>query len=310
MFRQTFPCAVFVLSLSLLPPVSWGQFAGSRAGDDSGFKEVVNLPLLDREVVEGFIAIDGRAEVRVRPTEIRVVLAVTSEGETAPQCQTSIDETISKLRRSWSELGIPAENIVEDFIAILPLYEWELEKRGDSEIGVEKKAGFRMQTNVHLAVPNDASATKALTAAFAHGVTDIIAFDYWSKELDEIKIQARTQAVQSARGKADQLFAALFDDPPALINVQEETTVHHPDSMYRSFVNAYEEEVTNPWRRDIPFVKAYRPRNTYYRGLHFDGDIQSPELPMRLEISVISTVRLYFESGAAKQAKSGDSKVE
>ena len=45
-----------------------------------------------------------------------------------------------------------------------------------------------------------------------------------------------------------------------------------------------------------------RPRNTYYRGLYTDGDMQPSELPMQPEISVISTVRLYFESPAAKRA--------
>jgi len=306
MCLQMFRVAIFLLSLFLSASLSWGQFAGSRAGADSDSKDVADLPLLDREVVEGFIGIGGRAEVRVPPTEIRVVLAVTSESQTALECQTTIDETIRKLKTSWSALAIPQENIVEDFIAVLPLYEWKLEKRGDSEIGVEKKAGFRMQTNVHLAVPNDANAAKAFTVAFEHGVTAIIAFDYWSKELDEVKVQAREQAVKAARDKSDRLFAALFDDPPALINVQEATTVHYPNSLYSSFVNAYDEEVANPWRRDIPFIRAYRPRNTYYRGLHFDGDVQSRELAMRPEISVVSSVRLYFESPAAKRDKNED----
>lgn len=301
--------AVFV-SFTFSTSASWGQFAGSRAAEESDSKPVVDLPMLDREVVEGFIAVDGRAEVRLRPTELRIVLAVTSEGETALQCQTMIDETLGKLKQSWTELGIPAENIVEDFIAVLPRYAWELEKQNNIEIGIEKKAGYRMQTNVHLAVPNDANAAKAFAAAFEHGVTDIIAFDYWSKELDEMKVQARRQAVQAARTKADLLFSALFDDPPALINVQEKTTIHFPKSLYDSFVNVYQEEVTTPWRRDIPYIRSYRPQNTYYRGLQFDGDIQSRELPMHPEISIVSTVRLYFESGASRPAKSDNMKPE
>jgi uncharacterized protein YggE len=306
MCRQTFCLGIFLLSLTLSAQVSWGQFAGSRAGAESESRDVADLPLLDRESVEGFIAIDGRAEIRVRPTGIRIVLAVTSEGQTALECQTTIEETMRELKTSWSEIGIPGQNIVEDFIAVLPLYEWNLENRGNREIGVEKRAGFRMQTNVHLAVVNDAVAAKAFTAAFKHGVTDIIAFDYWSKELDEIKVQARAQAVKAARDKSELLFAALFDEPPSLINVQEATEVHYPKSLYSSFVNAYEQDVTRPWRRDMPFIRAYRARNTYYRGLDFDGEFQSRELPMRPEISVVSTVRLYFESGADQRVKNAD----
>jgi uncharacterized protein YggE len=310
MCRLMIRFAILLLFPCLLESATWAQLGGSRAGVESQSGEVTGLPTLDRDVVEGFIAIDGRAEVRVRPTEIRIVLAVTSEGQSARECDTLIGETMSTLKKSWSEMGIPAESIVEDFIAVLPLYAWEMEKRGDSEIGVEKKTGFRMQTNVHLAVPNDGHAAKALTVAFEHGVTDIIAFDYWSKELDDFKIKAREQAVKAARSKSDLLLAALFDVVPPVINVQEQTTVRYPESLYHSFVNTYDEEVTSGWRRDTPFIRAYRPRNTYYRGLYSDGDIQARELPMHPEISVVSSVRLYFESPAAKRAKKEDNDHE
>ena len=303
MFRHTHGFAVLFLLACLPLSVAFGQFGGSRAGLEKNLRGVPNLPHLDREIAEGYIAIDGRAEVRVRPTEIRVVLAVTSEGETAQVCQQTIEATVEHLKAAWSKLEIAPENIVEDFIAVLPLYEWNLEKRGGGDVGVEKRIGFRMQTNIHLAVSNDAQAPAAFTAAFEHGVTDIIAFDYWSRELDKIKVKAREQAVKAARSKSDGLLGALFDDRPPVINLQEQTTIRYPESLYHSFVNSYEEDVTPAWRRDIPFIRAYRPQNTYYRGLYSDGDVQARELPMHPEISVISTVRLYFQSPAAKRAK-------
>ena len=49
----------------------------------------------------------------------------------------------------------------------------------------------------------------------------------------------------------------------------------------------------------VHLLNRYRLRNTYYRGLYADGDVQPRELPMTPEISVISTVRLYFKSPAA-----------
>ena len=108
---------------------------------------------------------------------------------------------------------------------------------------------------------------------------------------------------QAARSKADMLLKALFDPRPAVINVQEHTTVRYPESLYDAFVNSYQEEVTPAWKSDLPFLRAYRPRNTYYRGLHSDGDVQDAGLPMQPEISVVSTVRLYFESPAASRPK-------
>jgi uncharacterized protein YggE len=259
--------------------------------------------VLPPDIAEGYITIDGRAEVRVPPTEIRVVLAVTAEAESAKECREKVDGTIDRIKSAWGELKIPEENIVADFVAILPRYEWTVEKRGEVEAAVEKRVGYQMQTNLHLAVKDDDTAYQALTRAFDEGVTDVIGFDYWSRDLDEIKQKARKAALGAARQKTDGLLGDLFEKKPRAINVQEHTTVYYPESLYQSFTAGQTAQVSMPIRRDIPFFGAQRPRNTYYRGLFSDGDIQARELPMKPEISVVSSVRLYFQSPAAREAR-------
>ena len=91
-----------------------------------------------------------------------------------------------------------------------------------------------------------------------------------------------------------------------MINVQEHTTVLYPESLYHSFTNVADETASVPAGGTAARCRsstAYRPRNTYYRGLYSDGDVQPRELPMNPEISVLSTVRLYFKSPAADARK-------
>lgn len=303
-------CLVVFFALVLLPgPPVRGQLAGSRAGVGEGAAGVADLAPLAPDVAQGYIAIDGRAVVRVRATEVRVVLAVTGEGQTAQECQKTVDANIERLKAAWAKMGIAPEKIIVDFIAILPRYEWTVEKQDGAEVGTERKAGFRMQTNVHLAAKGESEAQAAINWAFQEGVTDIIAFDYWSKDLDEVKVAARAQALKAAQSKAEVLLGAVFEKRPPAINVQEQTVVRYPESLYHSFTNAADQSVTPSFRRDIPFIHAPRPRNTYYRGLVGDADVQPRELPTSPEISVASTVRLYFESPAAKPANKKAAKL-
>ena len=302
MLRPLLGLSATLVLLTVLSPVATGQMAGSRGGVEREVADVTGLPTLDPKVAEGYITIEGRAEVRVRPTDVRIVLAVTSEAETAQKCQQAIDAAIDRLKGAWSKMGIGPERVVVDFIAVLPRYEWTLEKRGNADAEVEKKVGYRMQTNVHLAAKGEAEARSALGRALEQGVTDVIAFDYWSKDLDDVKVKVRKQALAAARGKADMLLGELFADRPPVINVQEHTAVRYPESLYHSFVNVASEEAVG-YRRDVARIKAHRPRNTYYRGLYSDGDLQPRELAMSPEISVISTVRLYFKSPAAAAKK-------
>lgn len=291
---------LLLLSSALLPggPV-WAQHGGSRAGVDGGGMVDLRLPELEPKVAQSHIAIDGRVELRLAPTEARMVLAVVAEGETAQDCRNQVEAKIANLKSAWQRAGVAKESVVVDFIALLPRYQWEIEKRGEVEVGVEKKAGYRMQTNVHAALSNDELVDQALDLALQLGVTDIIAFDYWSKELDAAKVKAREQALAEAKAKSDSLLA-LFPVKPPVINVQEQTQVIFPESLYQSFVNTAQDSVATMARRDISFIRAHRPQNTYYRGLHAGADKQPAELAMKPEISVVSTVRIYYESPGVK----------
>ncbi len=304
-----------LLAMMLFPlATATAQLSGSRGGVSPGFpvaQQSPGLAALDPEVAQGYITIDGRAELRIKPTEIRVVLAVTAEGESPAACTRLVNETIKKLTTAWQQSGMDQQDIVEDFIAVLPRYEFEIEKIRNQEVAVEKKVGYLMQTNVHLAVKDDAGAMTAINIAFEHGVSDIIAFDYWSKDLDQLKVKARGAAVKAAREKADVLLGTLFEQKPPMINLQESTKVYYPESLYESFTNSSDAEYQTSYsRRDLPQIRTFRPKNTYYRGLYLDGDVQSKELPMRSEISVVSTVRLYFQSPVAKEYWSATKKPD
>jgi uncharacterized protein YggE len=282
----------FATLVLFLSSFGHAQFAGSRGGLVAGTSD--HFSFLSTGEVKSHIAVEGKAELRLKPTGIRIVLAVTSEDETSRGCSEKIKTIAAQVKKNWLEIGVKEKEINEDFIAILPRYEWKIEEQNGQTTGIETKVGYRMQSNLHVAVVNEAKALNVLEKAYEAGVTDIIAFDYWSDELEKGKTSARKTAIEAAKKKADTLLA-IFEEKPKVINVQEKTTTHFPSSLYHSFKNVYEGETYRPTRRDIPFIGAYRPKNTYYRGLQVETDVGSKELAMEREISIVSTVRIYFQ---------------
>lgn len=279
----------------LLLPVSTAdaQMSGARGGLETS--RVTATPSLAHEAVENYITIEGKAERRVEPTAIRIVLALMVEESDASGCQAACRILEEAFLKALADLGITGDAVAPDFIAILPLYEWQIETREGQSVAVEKRSGFRMQSNVHVRVDTDEQARTVLAAAFKLGISDIIAFDYWNKEIDRHKSEARKQALQVAKEKANLLLTAFFEDPPPPVNVHEVTRVVYPRSLYHSFENTYAQELTIPWSGDrMPRLRAPRPKNTYYRGLFEETDVQGEGLPLRPQISVVSTVRLYY----------------
>ncbi|MFQ5505295.1 MAG: SIMPL domain-containing protein [Planctomycetota bacterium] len=251
---------------------------------------------LEHEAVPSYIRIEGRAEVRVKPTDVRVVFAVTSQGKNAATCGQSNRQKRQALVESLLEKGFQRSDLATDFISVLPVYEWVIDEQEGKRVATEKLKHFLMQVNVHVAAKSEDKARLAVRLALEHGITDVIAFDYWSGEIDRHKVDAQTQALTQAKRKAELLLGALFDEKPRPVNVSEETKVVYPRALYEDFQKTYEQVYVPQWNEQIPRIRAARPKNTYYRGLFIDSDTQGKTLPMHPEISVVSSVQLYFHA--------------
>ena len=295
---------IAVPSLLVLLIVTGSVFAqsGSRVGinDPATAQE---LSELSPQVAKSYIVVDGSAVLRVKPTDARVILAVTTEATTASECNKLMSQKMDQLRQAWVGAGLADENIVEDFISVLPRYDFEIKEIEGSRVAQEKKVGYLMQTNVHLAVKADEGLMKkVIDTAFANEVTDIIGFDLWSKKLDEKKKEARAMAIKVAKEKSDVLLNGLFEKRPPVINVKEKTKVYFPTSLYRSFNNVSSAQYGSSYAssRNISRILLPRPKNTYYHGHVTHADRAPSDLQMRAEISVESHVHIYFESPVAK----------
>lgn len=282
-----------ILALLLPLGTASAQMVGARADPES--TEVATTPTLDHEAIENYITIEGKVEERLEPTALRIVLALLVEQPTASDCEAECRRREEEFLKALVDLKISRDAIVVDFISVLPVYQWEAGTRGSESVVIEERSGFRMQSNVHVQVADEKQARTVLKTAFQLGISDVIAFDYWNKDVDRHKKTAREKALKAAREKAELLLGSFFQDTPRPINVHESTRVVYPRSLYASFENTYEQEFMNPFRRsNLPHLRLAKPKNTYYRGLLEDTDVQAEGLPLRPQISVVSTVRLYY----------------
>jgi len=274
-----------------------GQGGGSRAGVYPAQPGAPIAPpcTSDHKAINNYITIVGKAEIRVKPSAIRVIMAVTSQGATAAECMEANGEKEMAFTQALAKLGVPEDKVFMDFISMLPVYDWNVEERNGTRCFVEDIAGYMVQANAHVEVSNETQAREAVRAAFLLGITDIISFDYWCDSLDAHKIEAQKKALAEAQRKADLLLTAHFQNVPAPLNIHENTEVVYPKSLYESFTNDYSEALRrNYHRQSLPEVHAVRPKNTHYRGFFAEADSQDPRLPMQPEISVVSTISCYY----------------
>ena len=275
-----------------------GQMVGSRSVESGGAGGRDGSPLLSPEVAIRYIIVTGTAERTVAPSELRLIWAITAEDAEPSRCREQLRAQVEAVSNAWRQIGIPADQVVEDFIAALPRYEWVDEVRQETPFLVEKRTGYRIQTNLHVRAGDERQAQQVVDAALATGVTDLIGVDYMA-DLGAVQVATRQAALEAARAKSQQLLTPLFETMPRPINVAEQTQVHFPPEQYASFENVAADEYGGVYRDDRRRIIAYRPRNTYYRGSIQAADDRSYELPMSPKIVVESTVQIYYLSPAA-----------
>ncbi len=289
LLRRRLPLAALLFVPSLA-----AQMSGARGHVAAGVQGVGGP---DPSTIERYIEITGRAELRRAPTRIRIVLAVTTEAKEVADCERTHAAQKQALGQALAGLGIGADAIHFDFISMLPVYRWIVEEENGRRIAHERGAGYREQTNAHIEVGSEARAQEAIRAAFDVGIADVLAVDYWAEGLDEARREAGAAALQEAKRKADLLLGAAFAKRPDPINIHESTQIVLPQDLYASFETSYGQEFrTTFWDRDIPSISAFRPKNTYYQGRPADVDVGAGGLPMRPEIAIVATVKLYFEA--------------
>ncbi len=286
---RTFLTFAILASLTTFAPA---QAAGLR-GAAQETSQVERLGPPDPGTSERVITIEAVAEVRVVPSSLRVVFAVSAQGATASMASEAGRALLAEAQKQLTEAGISEQDIDVDFIAAMPVYAWQVEQQNGKDVVAEKRVGMRVQYNLQVSVADEAAALVAIEAASARNDVDLLAVDYWSDELANKQIEAQKKALAAAQEKS-KLLLSVFPQPPMMINVSETTQVLFPQQLYQTLPAA--ESSTGTWYStgNMPRVPAPRPMLIYYRGLFGNVDAVESIMPGKREIEVVSTVRLYY----------------
>jgi uncharacterized protein YggE len=270
------------------------QAAGLRGASQEKPQVQRLRPPSDAAAAE-FLVVEAVAEVRVVPTQLRLVFSASATGATTSAASVASSKVVEATKARLLEAGVTSAAIDVDFIAAVPVYGWSIEEQQSRKVLVERRQATRVQNNLHVVVADEAKARTAVEAATADEGVDLLAVDYWSEDLEARQAEALQKAVAKAQTKAKTLLA-LFPEPPRPINVHEHTSILFPQQLYQDLPRAEDSGSTSWFDRGLVQITATRPLLVYYRGLFADVDALDPRMPGAREIEVVSTVRLYFEA--------------
>lgn len=269
--------------------VCFGQAAGLRSESQPAIQPKLNL---NQNEIYGHVRVTASSQTLVKPDRIRLVWAVIAESENADQGMKEIKKRFEKARDLWMKIGIPASDVVEDFISVKPKYNWKTSQENGLKVLREETSGFQTQFNLHVSVKDEKDANECIQGALSAGIQDLIAVDYCA-DLSKVRSENRRKAITATKAKASDLFEMVFERKLTPINVTCNTLVHYPESLYKKIYSPVDRTVFD-YRQKTARIYKPKPEYVYYRGLGRDAEVKKDVLPMNPMIIVESTATIYY----------------
>ncbi|MEM8528933.1 MAG: SIMPL domain-containing protein [Bacteroidota bacterium] len=174
------------------------------------------------------ITLEVRCLKNVEADSYTAVFHITQKGKTAESTDKFMNGRLAGFTDQLAELGIPSSAIVIDMLTMIPVYEYEVEKKVFNKRFNEVPKGFEMKKNVHVQFKKVNVLDDIITAAAKHEIYDIVKVDYYTKNMEEHFEEMKRRALETI--KAKESFYEDFD-----IQLRENTEIILAEAKATSF---------------------------------------------------------------------------
>lgn len=142
---------------------------------------------------------EGKSEIEVVPDEARVSLGINIQRNTVGPAQEEANRVINAITERLSELGIDKEDVKTSNYSIYPNYDYT---NGNNRI-----IGYNINSNLEITVSDFDKLNSVIDLATAEGANQVggVQFALSNEKEDELKKQARQEAIKDAQESAQEL---------------------------------------------------------------------------------------------------------
>ena len=157
------------------------------------------------QVNEEFAEFEINALYNAKADSYLAILSVIQNGSTAVAVDSMINIRYTGFCNDLSRFGIRKEEIFIDMIALVPVYDIQVEKKLFSKTYNEVPAGFKLQRNIHIYYEKAEVLDHILTIASKHEIYDLIKVEYFVKNTEAIYDSLINVSIEALNRKVKKL---------------------------------------------------------------------------------------------------------
>jgi uncharacterized protein YggE len=209
------------------------------------------------------------ALMNVKADSYLAIFNLTQIGATGKEA----DEIIARRSQSFIEslktLGITIDDIYTDMIYLIPIYNYEVEKKLFSKTYNEVPKGFEMQKNLHIRFKDANLVDDIVTIAATNEIYDLVTVEYFVKNPQTIYDTLRSRAVQKVMQNAKKFEKLGLKLDGEFRIIKEKPGVTYPESQYTDY-DAFVSQSLEA-ARDKTVTTIRKPKTVAYNKLSYDA---------------------------------------
>lgn len=269
---------------------SSNDYQNSYAWNSVQFKnEIKDFQINNNNEVE----IDVKVLMNVKADKYLAMFNLTQVGESAEEADKIWNERFTGLKTALSALGIKEEDIYVDMISLIPLYEYEVEKKLFSKNYVEKPSGFELSKNVHILFMDSKQLEPIVTAAAKNEIYDLIKVDYYVVQGNQV-MESMTDAASDFLAQRMEIYKEMgLNLDTSTVRMADEFTTIYPLDRYQSY-NCYSQQKLKGVSAD-KITSVRKPVTYFYNKLPYnDFDVVLNPVVLEPAVQYIYQMKVKF----------------
>ncbi len=177
--------------------------------------------------VRDTITISGEGKITSKPDIARISIGVISEGEDVQSTQERNTEQTNAIIASFKDFNISDDDVQTSNYQVFPQY--------DYDDGERKLRGYRVSQSLSVKVRDMAKIGDVLAKAGELGSNEIHGVTFDIDDPSALESQAREEAIDDAKAKADTLAKSLGVKVVRIVGFFEEGEGVPPTPVYRAY---------------------------------------------------------------------------
>lgn len=215
------------------------------------------------------LTIQCQALMNVKADSYLAIFNLTQVGQTAKEADDLIAKRLNAFTEALKGLGVSASDLYVDMVYLIPMYEFEIEKKLFSKTYNEVPNGFEMQKNLHVRFKKSDMIDDIVTLAAANEVYDLVTIEYFVKDAQGVYDTLSNKAVQHIVKTAERYKKLGLKTEGEFMIVTESKKAVYPENQYTDYESFVSQSLDAAKNRTVTTMR--KPKTVAYNKLPYDN---------------------------------------